>query len=212
MNEGQKQVKGVHSAGTNQELIERYAKWANEYESDMIQGLGYTMPEDAGRMFARHVPQSARVLDAGAGTGLVGQALAELGYRDIVAMDMSADMLAEAERKGVYVEYHQMVLGEPLGFATDSFDATISIGTFTVGHAPAHALGDLVRVTRPDGHIVFSLPEHLGREGEFKEQHDALVAEGRWRLVEVTQPFSGLPKGDTELLYQYWAFQVTTAS
>lgn len=210
MSEEQKQVKSVHSASTNQELINRYTEWANQYESDMIQGLGYTMPQDAGRMFARYLPTSARVLDAGAGTGLVGQVLADLGYQNIVAMDLSADMLAEAEKKNVYAEYHQMILGEPLDFATNAFDAVISIGTFTAGHAPAHALGDLVRVTKPGGHIVFSLPEPLGREGEFKEQHDTLSNNGSWKLVEVTEPFIGLPKGDKTLMYQYWAYQVTT--
>lgn len=210
MSEGQKQVKGVHSASTNQELINLYATWATQYESDMIQGLGYTMPQDAGRMFAKYVPTSARVLDAGAGTGLVGQVLAELGYQNIAAMDLSVDMLAEAEKKNVYAEYHQMILGEPLGFATNDFDAVISIGTFTASHAPARALGDLVRVTKTGGHIVFSLPEPLGKEGEFKEQHEILSNNGSWKLVEATEPFIGLPKGDKTLMYQYWAYQVTT--
>lgn len=209
MNEEQKQVKDAHAASTNQELIDRYTTWATQYESDMIQGLGYTMPQDAGRMFSQYVPTSARVLDAGAGTGLVGQELVNLGYHDIVAMDLSAEMLMEAEKKKIYVEYHQMVLGEPLDFATNSFDAVISIGTFTAGHAPARALGALVRVTKPGGYIVFSLPDYLGREGEFKQQHDALSNNGSWHLVQVTEPFTGLPKGDKTLMYQYWAYQVT---
>lgn len=208
MSEEQKQVKDVHGASTNQELLARYSTWASEYELDMIQGLGYTMPQDAGRIFAGHVPTSASVLDAGAGTGLVGQALADLGYQTIVAMDLSADMLAEAAKKQVYTDYHQMVLGEPLAFETNAFDAVISIGTFTAGHAPAKALSDLVRITKPGGHIAFSLPDYLGKDGEFKAQHDALSNSGKWKLIEVTAPFTGLPKGDATLMYQYWVYQV----
>lgn len=206
MSEGRTQVREVHGADSNEELLGRYAEWAATYEADMIQGLGYTMPWDAARILSRYVPRSAPVLDAGAGTGLVGQALAALGYRDITAIDMSAEMLKEAQEKGVYSQYHQMVLGEPLGFAANTFAATISIGTFTVGHAPASAMDELVRVTRPGGCIVFSLPDHLSQQGPFKEKFSALL--GRWTLEECSEPFIGLPGGDRTLLYQYWVYRV----
>lgn len=206
MSTEQELVRSAHAASSNQELLARYARWASGYEVDLVDGLGYTMPGDAARILARHTSASARILDAGAGTGLVGQALAALGFEDIVAMDMSPEMLEQARAKQVYADLLCMVLGEPLDLPDDSFDATISIGTFTVGHAPARALDELVRVTKPGGHVVFSLPTELVSDPEF----DARLRGGRgWELVEASEPFRGLPKGDARLMYQYWTFVVS---
>ena len=43
-----------------------------------------------------------RILDAGAGTGLLGAALVERGFTSLDALDLSPAMLAEAGRKGIY--------------------------------------------------------------------------------------------------------------
>ena len=90
----------------------------------------------------------AKVLDAGAGTGLVGERLCEAGYRDLVGIDLSPGMLAVARGKDVYRELRQTNLGESLAFPDDAFDAVISVGVFTTGHAPAHAFDD--RCGSPD--------------------------------------------------------------
>ncbi len=63
----------------------------------------------------RSVPPPARVLDAGAGTGLAGELLAGRGYTNLVAMDLSESMLREAARKLVEVSVPEkpMPSGEP---------------------------------------------------------------------------------------------------
>ena len=57
-------------------------------------------PGLAAETFQQFVPTESKVLDAGAGTGLVGVELHRLGYTNIHAMDMSQGMLDEAGRKG----------------------------------------------------------------------------------------------------------------
>ena len=47
-----------------------------------------------------------------------------------------------------------MVMSEKLDFPSDSFDAVVTVGVLTVGHAPASSLDELVRITSPGGHIV----------------------------------------------------------
>ncbi|NEQ72902.1 MAG: methyltransferase domain-containing protein [Okeania sp. SIO2C9] len=42
------------------------------------------------------------ILDVGAGTGLVGVALAELGFEQIIGMDILPGMLTKAAEKGIY--------------------------------------------------------------------------------------------------------------
>ena len=203
-------VQWIYSSRDNKELAERYDWWAKNYDTDLDEGFGWLGPQRAVEFLARYVPKKARVLDAGAGTGLVGNLLVKQGYTDLVAMDLSLGMLEEARTKNVYREYHQMVMGEPLDYTTDSFDAVISVGVLTVGHAPASSLDELVRITKPGGHIVFSLRPDVYKDSGFKEKQDALEAEGKWQLVEVSEEFQPLPKGEPGVYHQVWVYQVTS--
>ena len=201
-------VQWVYSARSAEELKERYDEWAKDYDQDLERDFEWLGPQRGADALRQHISEDSRVLDAGAGTGLVGQILHDAGFRDLVAMDLSQGMLTEARKKGVYAEYHQMEMGKALTFATDSFDATISVGVLTVGHAPARSLEELVRVTRAGGHIVFSLRPDLYESGGFKEQQTALEADGKWRLVEAGERFQPLPKGEPEVYHQVWVYQV----
>jgi len=51
----------------------------------------------------------------------------------------------------------RMVLGETLEFETDAFDAVTCVGVLTFGHAPASSLDEFVRVTKPGGHVTFTV-------------------------------------------------------
>ncbi|MFC2007764.1 class I SAM-dependent DNA methyltransferase [Chloroflexota bacterium] len=207
---GHDRVQWIYSSKDNEELEERYDQWAKDYDTDLDGEFGWLGPQRAVDFFTRYVPREARVLDAGAGTGLVGELLAKQGYNDLAAMDLSAGMLEEARKKNVYREFHQMVMGETLGFPTDSFDALISVGVLTVGHAPAGSLDELIRITRPGGHIVFSLRPDVYRDSGFKEKQTGLEAEGKWKLVEASEEFQPLPKGEPDVYHQVWVYQVTS--
>lgn len=206
--EEQNRVQWVYSSRNNAELAERYDQWAKDYESDLAQDFVWLAPQKAAEVFARHVAEDAQVLDAGAGTGLVGQILATMGYTKLVAMDFSAGMLDEARKKNVYQEFRQMTMGETLGFANGAFDAVVSVGVLTVRHAPASSLDELVRITRAGGHIVFSLRPDVYLDSGFKEKQEALATAGKWRLVEEGEKFQPLPKGEPEVLHQVWVYQV----
>ena len=162
----------------------------------------------AAGVLEKYAPPTARILDAGAGTGLVGKALKEMGYGSIVAMDLSEGMLEIAKKTEAYESFDQMTLGETLGYETDSFDAVISVGVFTVGHAPASGLDELVRVTKPGGHIVYSLRPDVYEENGFKEKHAELEAAGKLSIVEATEPQHVLPIGEPEVEHQVWVLRV----
>lgn len=201
-------VQWVYSARDNNELSDRYDQWAKDYDSDLDRDFGWLGPRRAAEVFALHVPKHARILDAGAGTGLVGEALAMLGYHDLVAMDLSPGMLREARQKGVYQELHQMVMGEPLDFPSSCFDAVVSVGVLTLGHAPAGSLDELVRVTRAGGHVVFTLRPDLYEGGGFKEKMETLANAGKWTLAEVSGKFQPLPQGEPDVYHQVWVYRV----
>ena len=202
-------IKWIYSSKDNKELTERYDKWAKDYDADLMQEFEWRGPQMAAEFFSHYVPKDARVLDAGAGTGMVGEVLAKMGYSNMVAMDISPGMLEEARKKNVYREFDQMVMGESLDYATDSFDAVISVGVLTVGHAPASSLDELIRITKPGGYIVYSLRPDTYEKNGFREKHAALESEGKWKLVEVSEKFQPLPKGEPEIYHQVWVYQVT---
>jgi SAM-dependent methyltransferase len=206
--EREKRVQWIYSSKDNRELEERYDVWAKDYDTDLDEGFGWLGPKKAAECFSKYVPKDARVLDAGAGTGLVGELLAQQGYTDMVAMDISKGMLDEAKKKNVYKQFDQMVMGETLDYPSDSFDAVVSVGVMTVGHAPASSLDELIRVTKPGGYIVFSLRPDVYRDSGFRQKMDGLEIEGKWKLVEEGEQFQTLPEGEPDVYHQDWVYQV----
>ena len=201
-------VQWIYSSADNKELAERYDQWARDYDSDLDEAFGWAGPQRAVDFFVKYVAdRNARVLDAGAGTGLVGKLLKDQGYNNLIAMDLSLGMLEEARKKDAYLEFDQMVMGEPLDYATDSFDAVVSVGVMTVGHAPASSLDELVRVTKPGGYLVYSLRPDVYRDNGFVEKHEELEKAGKWKPVEVSEEFPPLPKGEPDVFHQVWVFQ-----
>ena len=202
-------VQWVYSSQNEQELEERYDQWAEEYDADLESEYGWISPQRTSETLARYVDKAASILDAGAGTGLVGECLHQMGYTNMTAMDLSTGMLEVARRKNIYQGLDQMTMGEELGYETDQFDASVIVGVFTQGHAPASSLDELVRVTKTGGHIVFSLRTDTYLENGFKDKMDALESAGLWKLLETTDTYYPLPKGEPEVQHQVWVFQVS---
>ena len=202
-------VQWVYNAHDREELEKRYDAWAADYDRDLNESFGYIGPRLGAEYFAKHVSRDAHVLDAGAGTGLVGIELSKLGYTRIDGIDMSQGMLDVAWAKGVYGELRQMVLGERLEYPDDHFDAVVSVGVLTLGHAPASSLDELVRVVKPGGHVVFSLRPDIYEQKGFKEKQSELETSGLWKLVEVSEQVKIMPKGEPEVSHQVWVYQVT---
>jgi len=197
------------SAQSSQELAEIYDNWAEDYERRIL-GYGYSTPAVAAWFFGSYVGrEDGPVLDAGAGTGIMGPILAPLGYRDLVGIDISPRMLELAREKGAYRDLREMELGGQLDFPTDNFAAVVSTGVFAAGHAPPESFEDLIRVTKPGGHIIFSVRTDVYEDSGFKEKQEALEREGKWQLVEVTEPFSHLRHEDPNLKVQVFAYRVS---
>lgn len=187
-------VAWIIASSSKEEAEKRYDDWAEEYDAD-LQAYGYRSPVLAAGLVSRHVPRGAApILDAGAGTGNMGQVLALLGYPDLTAIDLSAGMLAVASRTGAYREVRQMTLGEHLDFPDNHFAAMVCLGTFVGGHAPPESLVELLRVTRPGGHMVFSVRNDV--IAVFREAMDGHEQAKRWRLIEATDPYVSVPGSD----------------
>lgn len=99
-------------------------------------------------------PAGRRILDVASGPGNVAKAMVVLGAREVVALDLSYNMLAHGHRqRPVGITF---VNGDALAlpFADDTFDGlTISFGLRNVPD-PQAALAEFARVVRPGGRVV----------------------------------------------------------
>ena len=198
----------VYVTRDHAELTSEYNVWASDYDAD-LQALGFSGPRAGAETLAKYVTdRDALLLDAGAGTGMVGQELARLGFTRVTALDMSPGMLTVANRKSVYQDLVVGELGKPLAFETGRFAGTTCIGTLTFGHAPPESLDELVRVTKVGGPVVFSMRTDYYTEGGFDIKQAALEAAGKWRLLERSEPFQPMPNGEPDIWYETWAYQV----
>ena len=194
--------------GQSKEDIEkRYDRWAESYDRDMVGHRKYWLQAFTGDLFIKYVKnRDARILDAGAGTGLSGEYISGKGYHNLYGIDISGEMLDEARRKEVYHRLDRMVLGETLDFSDNYFDAVLGVGA--IGTAPAESFDELIRVTKSSGLIVFRLTTDYYDLPRFRRKILSLEETGKWKLVEKTDPIVGLP-GESLDTYQYgFVYQV----
>lgn len=188
MRETPKRWTATYEAETSEELVAAYKDWAEDYDQDTVGAMGYVGPHVAATMLDYHLDsKSCRVLDAGCGTGLVGEFLNRMGYQNVDAMDFSRDMLNEAEKKGVYKKVFREDMNQDLDIPDDSYDATICVGTFTYAHVGPHAFDELVRVTRPGGHICFTIRDGAYQEYGYRNKMLEMEACSRWQLQEMRE-------------------------
>lgn len=201
----QAQISGEGDCGN--EVRNIYDRWASSYDAELRDDAGYLVPGILVDVLTRLAPSDAEVLDAGAGTGLVGELLHKRGYTNLVAMDISAKMLEEANAKGVYRSLLQQTLGQSLDIPSSTFDAVIAVGVFGPTHAPARSFDELIRVTRSGGHIVFSMRiDECTPDNEFGRR---LADTADWRCVACSNPFRGFSAHDIEFEFCAWAYCVS---
>ena len=128
-----------------------YADWAKTYDRDFAENMGYALPIRVADAFAAKLngSQNGRILDVGAGTGLVGQRLNSHDYSNIDGLDISPEMLEVARAKGCYENMIEGDLLSRLLIPDNTYNYIISAGTFTHGHVGASALDELLRISKP---------------------------------------------------------------
>lgn len=100
------------------------------------------------------IPMGGLVLDVGCGTGLLGAAIASLGY-DVYGADLSPQMVRKARDRGLAGAYAGSTTALP--FADDSFDLAITVATLHHLETPervARTVAEMARVVRRGGYVV----------------------------------------------------------
>jgi predicted TPR repeat methyltransferase len=116
---------------------------------------------------------SLRVLDLGAGNGMVGEELADLGARMLVGVDIigGAAEAAERDRPGVYAEYHVVDIialsaEERRELASYRFNTLTCVAALGFGDIPPQAFIAAYNLICRDGWIAFNIKEGFLRNGD----------------------------------------------
>ena len=201
----------VHQAKDVEDLARRYDAWAEDYEKDLASYGGKRMVAVFSKMVQRFLkPGEGPVLDAGAGTGKLGDLISPLGYNDLVGIDISEKMLAVARTKGLYRELRKMALGERLGFSDDTFAHFVVTVVLRGVHTPPEAFDELIRVTRPGGYGIFAVSDAAqAKDSLFLRRQDALEIEGKWKLVDASDLYEGGDLRHGGGVYKSFVYQVS---
>ena len=118
------------------------------------------------------------------GTGLVGRFLLRYGFADIDGLDISAEMLAQAKKAGAYGKLMQADLTAGLDIPDASYDAVISVGTFTHNHVGPQGLDEVLRIVKPGGIAAITVNGGAYVEDGYRAKFDQLVADEICDIVD----------------------------
>ena len=145
---GTEKLEGAYKLKTPADNIGYYKDFAETYDTDFAAGMGYVYPREVARAFLSEAgPEDRPVLDLGAGTGLVAEHMGDL---PVDGIDISWEMLAKAEAKGLYRERIVADLTKPLAIPDGAYGGFVSAGTFTHGHVGPEVLDELMRIAKPE--------------------------------------------------------------
>ena len=171
-------LSNICDSQSTEELKNKYDSWANTYDADVGKDWSF-MPVAIARTVSKLLSnKNAAILDAGAGTGLVGQALAEQGYTNLTAVDLSEKMLSIAKERQVYKSLHQGNLEDNSIFSDSAnFDAIIAAGVFAYAHAGVEVLNNLFNLLKKEGIFLLTIRE------DYRQQMQASLDQLPWTLI-----------------------------
>jgi SAM-dependent methyltransferase len=150
---------------------EGYSEWARTYESAVLDEMDLRLLE---RLDSVDWAGDGRVLDLACGTGRIGAWLRAQGVRHLDGVDFTPDMLAGAERRGVY---DRLILSDVLDSGLQAAGYAIILQVLADEHMqdlkPLYR--EAVRLASPDGKFVLvgyhphflmnGIPTHFDRDG-----------------------------------------------
>lgn len=137
-----------------------YDDWSDTYEAE-VADQGYATPGRCAAALKKFSDDmTAPVLDFGCGTGLAGLAFKRAGFETIDGLDLSSEMLAQAESKNVYRHLDQIEADAPLGHTPGDYAAIAAVGVIGAGAAPISVFHTLMNGLATGNKLVFSFNDH----------------------------------------------------
>ena len=175
----------LKDAKNDNRLMEVYRDWAKKYDYDNDHVLGtVSQPKSVNLLSTRLKDKTAKIIDVGCGTGLVGEKLKAKDFIYFDGLDISKDMLSIAKSRG----YRNLFLGslnKQLPVLDDAYDAAMCIGVFTHGHVCSDRFNELCRIVKPGGYVCFTINEGVFDEYGFKEMIAEFQLNKVWEVISL---------------------------
>lgn len=183
--------------GSSASAQDLYNEWAAAYDKD-LNSASYASPRRCVESVLRALSSTSspgsngdsssnplKILDAGCGTGLVGECFARspLGEISVVdGVDLSTGMLDVARAKGVYRDLETADLNIPHGIKRGDaeYDVVVCVGTLTKGHVGPEVFKEFVRLVKGDGKGLVVATVHGGvwDDGGYRAEVERLEKAG----------------------------------
>jgi ubiquinone/menaquinone biosynthesis C-methylase UbiE len=184
----------VFAANDTEESRRLYDEWAATYDADMkvhdfiaprlvAEGVSSGLKLNHLDRDPSQVLKGLHILDAGCGTGTVGNELAKMGADDTDGLDISEGMLEIARKSGAYKDLKIADLTKKLEYQDGEYDSLVCCGTFTHGHLGPEPLAEFVRVVKSGGVVVATVLESHWTEKGFEKEIERLVEMGVCAVV-----------------------------
>lgn len=172
----------VYDLNTSSDVEEFYDDWASTYDAEVTDN-GYLTPSRCAKALWQFLPDpDVKILDVGCGTGLSGEAMRAVGYRNIDGIDPSAEMLAIAKDKGVYANAIHMQ-GEEMDIVAGSYPVIACIGVIGVGAAPVSLLDTVMDLLPSGGKLVLSYNDKAIKERIYEARLNDYLDHSEARLL-----------------------------
>ena len=175
----------LKDAKNDNRLMEVYRDWAKKYDYDNDHVLGtVSQPKSVNLLSTRLKDKTAKIIDVGCGTGLVGEKLKAKDFIYFDGLDISKDMLSIAKSRG----YRNLFLGslnKQLPVFDDAYDAAMCIGVFTHGHVSSDRFNELCRIVKPGGYVCFTINEGVFEKYGFKEMIAEFQLNKVWEVISL---------------------------
>jgi len=135
-----------------------------------------------------------RVLDLGAGNGMVGEELADIGAKFIVGVDIidSAAQATRRDRPGLYDDYHIVDMTQrqeiqQCGLSGHSFNCMSCVAALGFGDIPASAFANSFNLVDDGGRIAFNIKSRFLEENDGSGFSDLIRSMIKDKTLELRQ-------------------------
>lgn len=205
---------------TKDGAVKLYDDWAEDYD-ETLKSWGYVAHDRCAEMLKEFCVASKppafsskdeRVLDAGCGTGISGEALQRQGFLRVTGLDVSPASLDLIKQKkpGLYEELGVADLDVALKFPDNAFAGAVCVGVLSYVNNYEGLFSEWCRTLRKGGLVVFT-----HRQGQGPALDDAatnLEKAGKWKKLKETGPMDYMPKNpekeEREKKIKYYVFQI----
>ena len=183
-------IAAVTGEGTPDRCDDEYVRgtfdenFAKSYEKQ-LERIQYSVPDLIRDAIAslELAQDGLNVLDAGCGTGLCVSVLRPLAAQ-LIGVDLSADMLLEAEKLAAYDRLEERELTAFLSEGTHQFDLIVSGDTLCYFGRLDEVLAAAETCLAPKGHLIFSVEELPPPDDAVEPGDYELQPNGRYRHHE----------------------------